>query len=438
MSGLLFWLCGAELIAALVFGGGASQRLAAEGLPELLALPLLFMALPRALPGLLRAPLALSVLIGLVAIPLLQLIPVPAGLWTALPGRGVIVDIFHAAGLDLDWRSTTIVVGATWRSLFSLLPALAVFAAMSTFDVDQRRLLMLLMAAMGVVSAMLAIFQILGGEAGGFYFYSETSDGNGVGFFANSNHFGALEFCLLPMSVAALADVRVRARGGASIVWIAVVPALLLGLALSGSRTAMILGLMSAVATAILVVPREIARPGLRRTLMIGGAAAVVLVPLLLAAGFLGILGRFGAKAVSEDERWNLASTTWASIPDYFPFGSGLGTFPSVFPLRRDDPAHFLAPFANHAHNDYLEVVLEAGLPAVALAACFFAWLVGASRRAFSREPSGPWRQARAGLIAIWLLSLHSLWDYPLRTVAMSSIFAFAAALQFNGNMKQR
>ena len=123
MSGLLFWLCGAELIAALVFGGGASQRLAAEGLPELLALPLLFMALPRALPGLLRAPLALSVLIGLVAIPLLQLIPVPAGLWTALPGRGVIVDIFHAAGLELDWRSTTIVVGATWRSLFSLLPA---------------------------------------------------------------------------------------------------------------------------------------------------------------------------------------------------------------------------------------------------------------------------------------------------------------------------
>jgi hypothetical protein len=31
----------------------------------------------------------------------------------------------------------------------------------------------------------------------------------------------------------------------------------------------------------------------------------------------------------------------------------------------------------------------------------------------------------------MWLLLLHSLWDYPLRTIALETLFGLCAALQF-------
>jgi len=61
----------------------------------------------------------------------------------------------------------------------------------------------------------------------------------------------------------------------------------------------------------------------------------------------------------------------------------------------------------------------------------FLVWLSLATRRALvgAIEPEG--RQARAGVIVMWLLLLHSLWDYPLRTIALGSVFALCAAWQF-------
>jgi hypothetical protein len=61
----------------------------------------------------------------------------------------------------------------------------------------------------------------------------------------------------------------------------------------------------------------------------------------------------------------------------------------------------------------------------------FIAWLGASTYRAFVREDAVKGRQARAGVIAMLLLLIHSLWDYPLRTIALQTLFCFCAALQF-------
>ena len=55
-----------------------------------------------------------------------------------------------------------------------------------------------------------------------------------------------------------------------------------------------------------------------------------------------------------------LASTTVEIIKDSFPIGTGLGTFSTVY-RRYEDPSRVTRQFANHAHNDYVEAVLELG-----------------------------------------------------------------------------
>ena len=92
--------------------------------------------------------------------------------------------------------------------------------------------------------------------------------------------------------------------------------------------------------------------------------------------------------------------------------------------------------FVNRAHDDGLETLFEAGIASFALLIGFVIWLSLATRRALIGGPAlGGYasldRQARAGVIVMWLLLLHSLWDYPLRTIALEVVFALCVALQF-------
>ena len=71
----MFWFAGTVLVASLVFGGATRQGLVSEAIPELLSLPLLALALPRALPFLKHCPSALALVVGVIALPCLQLHP---------------------------------------------------------------------------------------------------------------------------------------------------------------------------------------------------------------------------------------------------------------------------------------------------------------------------------------------------------------------------
>jgi O-Antigen ligase len=427
---LFFWLTAFTLLIALTVGGATRQGLGSDAIPEFVSLPLLAMALPRAWPTLRRSRSALALVIGVVALPCLQLVPLPYWLWSSLPGRQSIVEILATAGAPLSWRPISLIPGATERALVSLLPVVAIFLSVLSLDRYERMLLLLLAVAVGVLSALIAMVQVLGGSDSGLYFFNITNVGRGVGFFANANHFAAFEYALLPIAAAALSEIQIRSLAYSLAVFGLVVPALLFGLALSGSRSAIILGAVSILATLPLILGPEIARWGHRRTLWLLAFLALALVPLMGGLGLMAIFTRFATQDVAEDARWIIAAETWRAILSFAPFGGGVGTFPRVYPLH-ESAAALIPQLVNRAHDDLLETLFEGGLASLALLLAFLWWFFVVARRALLGNLEVAGSQARAGVIAIALLLMHSLWDYPLRTIALETLFALCVGLQF-------
>jgi O-antigen ligase len=168
-------------------------------------------------------------------------------------------------------------------------------------------------------------------------------------------------------------------------------------------------------------------------------AIAVMAIPialgLLVVAEFalLTLLGRFGSDPLG-DYRFRIASTTMEAAQAFQPVGSGVGTFVPVYQMY-ERSADLIATYVNHAHNDWLELWLEGGWPILCVVALGLAWVARATVRAWrtqdTGEPYAPIDRAlpRAASIGLVLLLAHSAVDYPLRTTALSVVFAVLAAL---------
>jgi O-antigen ligase len=87
---------------------------------------------------------------------------------------------------------------------------------------------------------------------------------------------------------------------------------------------------------------------------------------LIILAGWLARMGRIGSEGVIDDGRWFVYSSAVEAIRQRPWFGSGAGTFESLFPSLRT------ADFDNwglwdYAHSTVLELAIEMGLPVVAM-----------------------------------------------------------------------
>jgi O-antigen ligase len=137
-----------------------------------------------------------------------------------------------------------------------------------------------------------------------------------------------------------------------------------------------------------------------------------------------GAIGEHATSAVQS--RADILATTTRAAGDFMPFGSGLGSFRSVYPLY-EHTDQVTDTYVVHAHNDYAEVALELGLAGIILILLFLAWWIVAVWRVWRTAEAGPF--ARAAAIASAAILFHSLVDFPLRTAAISACFAMCLAL---------
>ncbi len=115
-----------------------------------------------------------------------------------------------------------------------------------------------------------------------------------------------------------------------------------------------------------------------------------------------------------------------AMIRDYFPAGAGMGGFDPIF--RMHEPFNLLKrTYFNHAHNDFLEIALDAGLPGLLLLAAAIGWWGLASARAWRRRPDAVVVLARLGSAILLLVLGASLVDYPTRTPLIMVTMVLAA-----------
>ena len=191
------------VILAMLFGGGGNQGWS-DVVVQLAALPLLVWALFKLKPSQLdqSGQWALSLLCAALALPVLQLIPLPPSLWGTLPGRGEIASAYEAAGMAVPWLPISLDPSATWLALLALLPGTAIFLAMLSLEERSRRTLIVLILVVVSASAAVDVLQIMGGPDSPFYFYANTNVNRAVGFFANADHSAAFLYSTIPFIVA--------------------------------------------------------------------------------------------------------------------------------------------------------------------------------------------------------------------------------------------
>ena len=198
---------------------------------------------------------------------------------------------------------------------------------------------------------------------------------------------------------------------------------ILVGVALNGSLAGYGLALPVAVASILIFLPRAS-----RFRIWVAALAALLVVAAIGALETSSIGGRqLSENATSSAQsRLDILATTSGAAADFMPFGSGFGSFRSVYHLY-ERPTEVTSTFVIHAHNDYAELALELGLAGIVLMLFFFAWWAVAVWRAWRHAEAGPY--AKAAAIASAAILVHSLVDFPLRTAAISACFGMCLAL---------
>jgi O-antigen ligase len=421
------------VVLAMVFGAGGVQGWS-DAIVQLAALPLLAWALFKLNPAQLGrgGRWAIVLLCAIVALPPLQLIPLPPSLWSSLPGRQEYASAYAAAGMDAPWLPLSLDPSATRLGLLSVLPATAIFLAMLSLEPRSRRVLTVLIFIVAFASVVLDLQQTWDGPDSPLRFYTSTELFRAVGFFANSNHNAAFLYCAIPFAIAwaiglVLDHHRGRAIGLALLALLTLT--IIFGLATTQSRAGLALLLVAGLSGLLLAWRHNRGQSG-RRLLRVAIGANVVGLILAFQFGFVAFMQRVEQQGI-DDVRWPIAGVTSQAAIANLPFGSGFGTFVPAY--DEFAPRTLLArTYVNHAHNDWLELWLTGGAPAIILVIGFLAWFGVASFRLWSRSyPETPVLDlalAQAASIVIVLLLLHSGVDYPLRTPTLSVLFAMACA----------
>ncbi|MEL7445763.1 MAG: O-antigen ligase family protein [Pseudomonadota bacterium] len=361
----------------------------------------------------------------IIAIAVLQFLPLPFGLWSALPGRSSIANGLQLIGADGGWMLYSLAPFDSLATMAWLLPAVATaFCASLLLDLKANRLA-IIVVAIAIISIPLAALQVASEGASSWYFYRISSFGQGNGFFANGNHqatFLAMAIVLLSALYANHLKENRQTGMGVRLVFGAALVVLLAGVMLAGSLAG--IGLLVLIAApCVLIMTPHIALPS-TRVLAAYGLGALVFVAIMASLGLA--LGSSALESSGPMSRIGISTQTLALAFSNLPFGSGLGTFEAMYRGAEDETA-VTTTFINHAHNDYVELLLETGLLGGAAMVLFALWWVKRSLRIWTEDRDNHF--ALAGTIMIAVVLIHSVVDYPLRTVAVSALFALGFAL---------
>jgi O-antigen ligase len=417
------------LVFSFALGGASREHALRLALIELAALPLLVVAAGRLIKDSAwrQHRFMLGLLAALVAIPLIQLIPLPAAVWTGLPGRDQLVLALEITGLAPGWSPMTLTPDKTWASALALVPPAAMLLAFLSLTHIQRQRLVYLCIAAAIASILLGAAQLAsGGDS--LYLWSWTGAGSVTGFFANRNHLASLLLITLPFAITFGAATLRRRDQPTTALWIGGLFAGLVVVALAAIRSRAGITLFVPVLAFSLLAAWVAAgrgRPGPGLLVLVGAVGAALTAVAVLALP--PILERFDTENQLEgrSNRWPLVAET---AQTYLPLGSGIGSFDAVY--RSVEPLEELdSTFFNQAHNEYFETWLEAGWLGIGLILAFLVWYFRRCWTAWKAPPSREANLQRAASIGIGVLILHSVADYPLRTVSLTVVFALCCGL---------
>ena len=289
-------------------------------------------------------------------------------MFAALPGRSYVATAFSIAGIPPQWMPLTLSREATWACLLALMPPLAVFFAALTANAQARWFIVGSLLIGVAANLLLGLAQRFQGPNSSFYLYEIANFGSATGFFSNRNNFAMLLCIAIPI-IWAVSHRLARREGNGRFLAIAsgtvMMAIVFVGLAVSGSRSGILLGMLSlALSTAMIWSPSASRRSSRGRRSLLAALGAALIIGQF---GLVGLLRIADTDALTE-YRTQIARVTLRAASDYLPVGSGFGTFQAVYAMH-ETPATMMSEYVNHAHNDWLELWLEGGFPAALLMA---------------------------------------------------------------------
>lgn len=389
----------------------------------------------------------------------LQLIPMPLPVLAILSPRsaeiwgraarvaslaGVAAPSMHPISLDPS---------ATALHLFRALAYFATFlsAVILVRDNVRRTVMAWVLAAVAVFEALYAVNEAASGRYAIWGWKNVLIFGRATGTFVNPNHFAHYAAILLPMALYISAYA-----------WHTAAPA---GALLSRRIVKLVerrfvpfaCGLLAALACIAAVLVSEsrgavlaiiggfaivggIARPGRRgvlRGLMIAVAITVAIVASVLVLGRSETVSRIEQSSASQLNSRRASVVGAIRIWEMFPlFGSGAGTYQDVVLMTRATSSEVLA---NHAHNDYAEILATTGaLGFVVSVVSLLGGYAALAKNAFGEdgEPMS-WRRRAfkaAALTSIAIAMIHALLDFnffiPANPITLAAIAGAAVVVK--------
>lgn len=426
----LRWLWLGLFLLALALLGGSSrpdpvQNALLRPLMALLLIPALyqlrFVDFKRM--GMLAALLGLTLLWMVV-----QLAPLPPVLWQSLPDRAVIAQIDQLTGNEGVWRPLSFTPFRGLNAVLGMLVPITALLLASSLKLSSRAIL-LSVICIGLLDAAFGLLQVVGGPRSPLYLFAISSRGAPAGIFANENHsavFSALS--LLAIARAIFEPPGPREPGWLKFLLAPAFLFVLFAVMVTGSRAGFAAtlvaltaaGLMAFIKSPAKASDRVMSAKANRRAdrgnllpVLFAGVIGVVMIAFLWLQRTPALEDLF-QRSSFEDLRWSLWPILRTMAEQHWLFGTGFGSFEAVY--HAYEPTELLLPlYVNHAHNDWAQLIIEGGAPAILLLATGLAWLAK-SLWQITKTSSEP-----LGLLIFWLASIAiisaaSIVDYPLRT----------------------
>jgi len=371
---------------------------------------------------------------------LLQLVPMPPSLVAFLsPYRWNAVQAAReATGQDLHtWVALSVALPATLERLLYVLPALAAFMA-------SREMVWWWPGRTWVAVAPVMVVAWLESLLGLAQFaLMRTAEGPAVfvaGTYVDHDHFAGLLELAFPLAVMGAVCAwrkgtsrQSKPTGTAlrTAAMLAVATCLLMGIFLSLSR----MGVVSTLAAAALMGLAVLGGRGLgeanRRRRWLWLVPVAIPLILLISLPTRDLILRFAdltaTPEISKDVRVEIWSDTLHAVAAYPWTGCGLGAYEhGLYRFKTVAPTNTV----DFAHNDYLQILAELGIPGLLLVAVLGGWILKCTLTQVVSMRDGPnWELAVGLLGALLTFGLHSLAEFNLYIPANALALAWLAGV---------
>jgi O-antigen ligase len=380
---------------------------------------------------------------------LLQLIPLPVGLvallspsrWSAAAAARVVTGQDSGA-----WLALSVAPAASLERLLDVLPAMTAFVVareMAWWWSDRLWLAVAPVIGIAWLESLLGLIQ--------FYFMRMAGGdaASATGTYVNRNHFAGLLEMAFPL--AAMWAISTWRRGATRLKdpagsalrasgLFAIASCLLAGVVVSLSR----MGFLAALAAVGLTVLSLAASQGAgefnarHRWFWIASIALPVYIFAVLSTKEMAV--RFADLAatddISKDARMEIWADTTRLIGAYKWTGCGLGAYEHcLYRFKTAAPTNTV----DFAHNDYLQILSEVGVPGGFLTAAIAGWILSRILSVVLFRRGGKNWEVAVGLLAAFMaLGLHSFADFNLYIPANGLALAWLGGVAVSPGLRER